>query len=77
MSFNFQELLQRVENLDFLIEPFTHEEIDSVVPTYLVTNLQAQMALTQTLRRSVGQSSNLTSIDFVKHFTRVLSVWKV
>jgi hypothetical protein len=49
MSFNFQELLQRVENLDFLIQPFTHEETDFVVPTYPVTNLQAQMALTQTL----------------------------
>jgi hypothetical protein len=31
MLFNLEELLQRAEDLDFLTQPFSHEEIDSVV----------------------------------------------
>jgi hypothetical protein len=31
MSFNLQELLHRDDNLDFLTQQFTHEEIDTVV----------------------------------------------
>jgi hypothetical protein len=77
MTFNSQELLHRDDNLDFLTQQFTHEEIDSVVSNLPGDKSPGPDGFNTDFVKKCWQSSNLTFTGSVMHFIWDLSVWRV